>query len=93
MSYLKLLFLIPFLALYYQLYNYATIQKGQERQRICRNLGIISFTLGIVSLVSHDYLFVIAGLIFMMFGFRLIAHGLDRLDKNIFIDRYQPPPE
>jgi hypothetical protein len=24
----------------------------------------------------------------IMIGFRLIAHGLDRLDKNIFIDRY-----
>jgi hypothetical protein len=87
MSYIKLLVLIPFLTLFYQLYAFAVRQKGVERQNICRTLGIAAFTIGIVCLVFRDLLFVIAGLIFMMFGFRLIAHGLDRIDKKIFIDR------
>jgi hypothetical protein len=87
MSYIKLLVLIPFITLYYQLYAYAVRQKGVERQDICRTLGITSFTIGIACLAFRDLLFGIAGIIFMMFGFRLIAHGLDRIDKKIFIDR------
>jgi hypothetical protein len=88
MSYIKLLVLIPFLTLYYQLYAFAVRQKGVERQNVCRSLGIASFTIGIVCLVFRDLLFGIAGIIFMMFGFRLIAHGLDRIDKKVFIDRF-----
>jgi hypothetical protein len=87
MSYFKLLILIPFITLFYQLYAYAVRQKGVERQNICRTLGIITFTIGIVCLVFRDLLFGTAGIIFMMFGFRLIAHGLDRIDKKVFIDR------
>ena len=87
MSYTKLLILIPFLTLFYQLYAYAVRQKGVERQDLCRNLGITTFTIGIVCLVFRDLLFGVAGIIFMMFGFRLIAHGLDRIDKKVYIDR------
>jgi Na+/phosphate symporter len=88
MSYIKFLMLIPFLTLFYQLYSYAERQKGVERQNVCRSLGIASFTIGVVCLVFRDLLLAIFGIIFMMFGFRLIAHGLDRIDKKIFIDRY-----
>ena len=88
MTYIKFLVLIPFLTLFYQLYTYAVQLKGEERQQFCRTLGIVSFTIGIASLITRDPLYVIAGIIFMMFGFRLLAHGLDRMDKKIFIDRY-----
>jgi sulfite exporter TauE/SafE len=70
------------------MYSYAVTRQKEERQRVCRGLGITLFTVGITSLVTRDSLFVFAGLILIMIGFRLIAHGLDRLDKNIFIDRY-----
>ena len=79
-----------FLVFWFQLYSYAIGRHGVERQTTCRNLGIFSFTFGIISLVSHDYLMVCTGLILMMFGFRLISYGLDRLDKTIFIDNYTP---
>jgi len=88
MPYLKLLLLLPFFALYLQLYNYATIRKGTEKQQTCRALGIFSCTIGTLCLISRDYLPVIIGLLLLMFGFRFIAHSLDRLDKKIFIDRY-----
>jgi hypothetical protein len=45
-------------------------------------------TLGIMALVFKSAPFAFFGLILMMLGFRLIARGLDRLDKNIFIDQY-----
>ena len=88
MLYVKLLLLLPFFAVIFQIYSYAVTRQREERQRVCRGLGITLMTVGITSLVSRDYLFVSAGLILMMIGFRLVAHGLDRLDKTIYIDRY-----
>jgi uncharacterized membrane protein HdeD (DUF308 family) len=81
-----LLTLIIFL---YQFYSYAVTSKGEEKQKRCQATGIISATIGMVCLVYQTPVTAFAGLILMMFGFRLIAHGLDRIDKNIFIDRYQ----
>jgi len=92
MLYLKLLFLLPLFAVIYQMYNYAITRQREEKQSVCRGLGIMLFSIGVVSLVSRDFFIVFAGLIFMMIGFRLIAHGLDRLDKTIYIDRYNEPP-
>jgi hypothetical protein len=92
MSYVKFLILLPWFALIYQMYSYAVSRQGEEKQRTCRGMGIALFTLGIVSLVSRDFYFVCSGFILMMIGFRLIAHGLDRLDKKIFIDRYSETP-
>ena len=43
-------------------------------------------TIGIVSLVSRDIVFVVSGLILIMFGFRMLAISLDRIDKKTFID-------
>ncbi len=88
MQYVKLLVLLPLVAVLYQMYNYAVSRQGVERQNVCRGLGIILLSVGTVSLVFRDYLFVIAGLFLMMIGFRLVAHGLDRLDKKIYIDSY-----
>jgi protein-S-isoprenylcysteine O-methyltransferase Ste14 len=88
MLYVKLLLLLPFFAVIFQIYSYAVTRQREERQSVCRGLGIMLLTVGITSLVTRDYLFVLAGFILMMIGFRLIARGLDRLDKKIYIDRY-----
>jgi hypothetical protein len=45
-------------------------------------------TTGICAMVFKSAPSAFLGLILMMFGFRLMAKGLDRLDKNTFIDRY-----
>jgi hypothetical protein len=73
-----------------QFYAYATTRIGKEKQGTCQNLGIVNVSLGVVSLVTHNTPVVFGGLILIMMGLRLIAHGLDRIDKNIFIDRYDP---
>ena len=91
MFFVKILIIFVFLALIFQMYNYATSRQREEKQKICRGLGILLFTVGVVSLVTRDHIFVLAGLFLMMVGFRLIAQGLDRLDKKIYIDRYKNP--
>jgi|ERR1039457_1393919 hypothetical protein len=87
---LKLLFLIPLFGFLTQLYNYAISREAVERQKVCRASGIILFSVGTVTLINRSMLSVFTGLIMMMFGFRLIANGLDRLDKKIFLDSYKP---
>lgn len=88
MPYMKLFIILPLFAVIFQIYNYALTRKREEKQAVCRGLGIAMLTFGIVSLIFRDFLSVVAGLLLMMVGFRLIAHGLDRLDKTIFIDSY-----
>lgn len=80
--------LLPVLALLYQYYRYSVIKRGVAKQKSCQALGIAYCTLGIISLAFHSIAFVLAGLLLLMFGLRLIAHSLDRIDKKIFIDRY-----
>jgi hypothetical protein len=92
MLYVKYLILMPCFALIFQMYSYAVSRQGEEKQRVCRGSGIALLTLGIVSLVSRDFFFVCSGFVLMMIGFRLTAHGLDRLDKKIFIDSYNESP-
>ncbi len=88
MSVVKLLILLPLVAVICQMYNYAVTRQREEKQRVCRGLGIGLLSLGTVSLVVRDPLYVFAGLFLIMTGFRLVAHGLDRLDKKIYIDSY-----
>jgi hypothetical protein len=90
MLYVKFLIAPMFIVFWFQLYSYAIGRQGVERQTTCRILGIFSFTLGVVSLVTRDYLLVSTGIILMMFGFRLMAYGLDRIDRKVFIDCYKP---
>lgn len=71
-----------------QFYAYSISLKGQVKQLSCQKLGIVYVTLGIVCFVFHKPPVVIAGIILIMMGLRLIAHGLDRIDKKTFIDRY-----
>lgn len=86
---LKLLFLIPLVGFLSQLYFYAISRQGVEKQKVCRASGIALFSAGSVGLTNRDILSVSSGLIMMMFGIRLIANGLERLDKTIYADRYQ----
>jgi len=90
---LKPLILLFVFVVIFQMYNYATTREKVEKQKICRGMGIALFSVGVVSLVLRDQFLVFSGLVLMMIGFRLIAHGLDRLDKKIYIDRYDPPPD
>lgn len=87
-SYFKLLILVPLLLICYQFYSFTSSRKGEEKQQRCRKLGIGYMVLGILALVEREPLFAFFGLILIMFGFRLMAKGLDRIDKTVFIDRY-----
>jgi hypothetical protein len=87
-TYIEFLATLPVLIICYQLYSYSAKSRGFDRQRRCQKLGIVFMTLGTTSLIAHRAAFVFAGLILIMMGFRLIAKGLDRLDKKVFIDRY-----
>lgn len=84
----KIMILIPLLIICFQVYAFSSSRKGVEKQGRCQVLGIAYMAIGIVALVFRDTLFVLAGFVMMMMGFRLIAHGLDRVDKKVFIDRY-----
>jgi hypothetical protein len=85
---IELVVLIPLFIMCYQFYAFSISSKGVLKQKRCQSLGIAFTTLGICSLVSHTPLAVFGGLILIMLGFRLIASGLDRMDKKIFIDRF-----
>jgi uncharacterized membrane protein len=85
--YIENFFLLSILIVFYQFYTFAVSRKAVEKQINCQILGIVYTTLGVLCLVIHDISFVVAGLVLIMLGLRLIAHGLDRIDKKIFIDR------
>lgn len=87
-EYLKLLILLPVIVFGFQLYRYTITLKREEKQRACRSLGIIIFPAGVICLVFRNFYAVITGLVMIMFGLRLIAYGLERKDKKIFIDRF-----
>lgn len=86
-SYIEIMIILPLLVMCYQLYSFSVNSEGQKRQERSRKLGIALMTLGITSLAYRSVTFAFFGIILIMFGFRLIAKGLDRLDKNIFIDQ------
>ncbi len=71
-----------------QFYAYSVSLTGQEKQGTCLRLGIIYITFGILSFAMRIPSVIVAGFILIMMGLRLLAHGLDRIDKHIFIDRY-----
>jgi hypothetical protein len=86
--YAELLGTIPIIMICYQIYAFSVNKKGAEKQKSCQNLGIAYMTFGITALIARQPVFVFMGLILIMFGFRLMATGLDRIDKKVFIDRY-----
>ena len=87
-EYVEFLSTIPLLVFCYQLYSFAASRCGEEKQKRCQVLGVVYMTAGIMSLVARGPAFVFMGLILIMFGFRLLAKGLDRLAKSTYIDRY-----
>ncbi len=87
-SYFRLLILIPLLIICYQIYRFTSSRAGEEKQSRCRRLGIGYTTIGILALVGREPLFAFFGLILIMSGLRLMAKSLDRIDKTVFIDRY-----
>jgi hypothetical protein len=84
----QILFLIPLLVICFQIYSFSSSRKGEDRQKSCQKLGIAYAVIGILALVMREPLFAFFGLILIMFGLRLMAKGLDRLNKSVFIDRY-----
>lgn len=89
LDYLKILLVIPVLVFVYQLYCYMASLKREEKQHVCSNLGIVVFSAGVICLVFRNFYSVMVGLVMIMFGLRLIAYGLERKNKKIFIDRYE----
>lgn len=88
-TFLKYLVMVPFWIFGAQLYCFAASLEGVQRQEGCQKLGILYITVGIVSLVFREALFVVSGLMLIMLGLRLVSYGLDRIDKKTFIDRYK----
>ena len=86
--YFQLLIIIPLLVICYQIYAFTSSRKGEEKQSRCQKLGIGYTVLGILALIGREPLFSFFGLILIMLGLRLMAKGLDRIDKKIFIDSY-----
>jgi hypothetical protein len=88
-SYIEFLIILPLLVVCYQLYFFSVHSTGRKQQDRCQKLGIAFMTLGIMALILKSIPTVFFGFTMMMFGFRLIAKGLDRLDKKIFIDKFE----
>jgi predicted tellurium resistance membrane protein TerC len=80
--------MLPVIVICFQFFLYSVSLHGEEKQKKCRTLGIIYMSFGIISLASRSMLFTVTGLVLIMMGLRLIAYGLDRINKKIFIDRY-----
>lgn len=87
-AYFQLLIVIPLLVICYQIYAFSSSRKGEDKQSRCQKLGIGYMAIGILALIERQPLFAFFGLILIMFGFRLMAKGLDRIDKTVFIDCY-----
>ena len=86
--FVQLLIILPLIVICYQIYAFSSSRKGEDRQSRCQKLGIGYMVIGILALIEREPLFAFFGLILIMFGFRLMAKGLDRIDKTVFIDSY-----
>ena len=79
--------MLPIVAVAFQFYSWIVSLEGLERQVHCRALGVVYTTLGTISFVFRTFPSAVIGFILIMLGLRLIARGLDRMNKTIFIDR------
>lgn len=86
-QFIQLLIIIPTFIICFQIYSFSASRAGADRQSRCRQLGIGYMVIGIFALLTRELLLAFSGLIFIMFAFRLMAKGLDRIDKTVFIDR------
>ena len=87
-QFFQLLILLPLLVICYQMYRFTSSRQREEKQSRCKRLGIGYTVIGILALIERQPLFAFFGLILIMFGFRLMAKGLDRIDKTVFIESY-----
>ncbi|MBL0224662.1 MAG: hypothetical protein IPQ16_03485 [Geobacteraceae bacterium] len=85
--FIDILIILPLLVLCYQLYSFSAKSEGLVKQERCQKLGIMFMTLGILALVFRSAPWAFFGLVLIMSSFRLLAKGLDRLDKKTFIDQ------
>ena len=76
------------LILCYQGYRYAITQTGVDRQNACQHHGLFFTSLGASAFLVPSVPVGFAGLVLIMLGLRLIAQGLDRIDKTIYIERF-----
>ncbi len=88
-TFVELIIIVILLIFCVQMYFFSVNSKGTQRQDRCLRLGIAYMTIGIVALVFKTASIVSFGLVMMMFGFSLIAKGLDRLNKSIYIDQLE----
>lgn len=79
-----ILTILAFLVLCYQGFSYVTSLTGKKRRDSCRQLGIFYLILGICSFISRSAPVVFTGIILLMMGLRLMAHGLVRHGKTGF---------
>jgi multisubunit Na+/H+ antiporter MnhG subunit len=86
---IEMLLLFPLITILYQFYRFSVQRKDADKQKKCQTLGIVYCTMGIFALVFRSPFFIFGGLLLIMFGFRLLAHGLDRINKTTFIDQYE----
>jgi hypothetical protein len=86
--YIESFVLIPFVVVMFQFYSWIVSLNGVEKQIHCKTLGITYTTIGTICFIFRSLPIAIVGLIIFMLGLRLIAHSLDRINKTIFIDRY-----
>jgi len=86
--YVQCFITIPFIVVSFQFYNWIVSLKGVEKQKHCMALGVVYTTCGTTCFLFRSVPLVFVGLMLFMLGMRLIAHGLDRIDKKRFIDRF-----
>lgn len=88
-NFIEILCFLPIVIICWQFYCFSVSCKREEKQRRCQVLGIVYMVFGVLGLVFHNVIAAFTGIILIMMGLRLIAHGLDRIDKNVFIDFYK----
>lgn len=85
----KSLLLLSAFVFAYQFYKYATTRDIARKEMPCYVLGVAYVSFGTTAFVFHDLLLAFGGLYLIMLGLLLLAQGLDRKNKRIFIDRYR----
>lgn len=92
-AYIESMIILPLLIFSYQIYSFSARGEGVMRQGRCLKTGVFFMTSGVMALIFKSAPTAFFGLFLMMLGFRLLAKGLDRLDKKIHIDRYDDDTE
>jgi dolichol kinase len=80
--YIKCFLVIPFVVVMFQFYMWIISLEGAEKQKHCKALGTTYTFLGIVSFVFKSFPIGIVGVILIILGLRLIAHGFNLNDEN-----------